>query len=85
MGVDVVYIDASHDTQSVLTDLRAARDVCPRAILIGDDWLWETVQAAVRQFSEEEGSIIEAVENGWSLGTPKFTCSRRALPESLPG
>jgi hypothetical protein len=65
--VDLVYIDAAHDTEAVLCDLKTARAVCTRAILTGDDWWWPTVRAAVERFSNEEGFIVNAVENGWSL------------------
>lgn len=62
MGVkpDLVYIDASHDTESVLADLRAWYPfVKGHGILCGDDWNHGPVEKAVRIFAEEEGLIIQ--------------------------
>lgn len=46
---DVVYVDWSHDADSVCSDLLAAREMFPRATLIGDDWSWESVREGVQR------------------------------------
>lgn len=66
-AVDMVYIDAAHDTESVLKDLEAywvfiKKDI---EILCGDDWGWETVRAAVHQFAQKYNLTIYADHNFW--------------------
>lgn len=65
---DLIYLDASHDTQSVYEDLIAwypyVRD---HGTICGDDWIWPSVQAAVNTFSSEQGLKIEASGNFWYL------------------
>jgi Methyltransferase domain len=57
---DVVYIDASHDTDSVYLDLKAwFPHVKSGGILCGDDWGYPTVEEAVRRFATERGLDIE--------------------------
>lgn len=51
---DFIYIDASHDTESVLNDLRAWYPfVKSCGIICGDDYLWPSVAKAVDQFAKE--------------------------------
>ena len=45
---DFIYIDASHDTESVLNDILAWYPHLEKGgVMAGDDWLAETVQAGV--------------------------------------
>jgi len=44
---NMIYVDWSHDAQSVCCDLLAARHLFPRAILLGDDWTLESVRQGV--------------------------------------
>jgi predicted O-methyltransferase YrrM len=70
MGVvpDLVYIDASHDTESVLADLNAWFPfVKGHGILCGDDWTWGSVRTAVEIFAQEHQLKIDASENFWCL------------------
>lgn len=66
---DLVYIDASHDTSSVLNDLNAWFPfVKGRGLLCGDDWtLSEGVRQAVEIFAREHHLTIQAYGNFWSL------------------
>ncbi len=68
-AVDMVYIDAAHDTQSVWNDLHAYWPLIKRktGILCGDDWSWETVRAAVVQFAQKYHLTIYAEYNFWFL------------------
>lgn len=57
---DIVYIDASHDTESVYRDLKAwFPHVKSGGILCGDDWGYPPIVAAVERFAKEEGLNIE--------------------------
>lgn len=48
-SLDMVFIDAAHDTPSVLADIDAWRPkLKPGGLLSGDDWSWPSVQEAVR-------------------------------------
>jgi hypothetical protein len=70
MGIvpDFIYIDASHDTESVLADLNAWFPfIKGHGILCGDDWTWESVRTAVEIFAEENQLTIEASDNFWRL------------------
>jgi len=52
---DLIYIDAAHDFESVIEDIRTARQLFPKALLVGDDWAAEGVQRAVETAAKEEG------------------------------
>ena len=66
--VDLIYIDASHDTPSVLDDLNVWFPfVRGHGTLCGDDWGYDPVKNAVEIFARENRLIIEASGNFWSL------------------
>jgi hypothetical protein len=44
---DLVYIDASHDADSVAADFSAVLNYWPSAIIVGDDWTWDSVREGV--------------------------------------
>jgi len=70
MGIipDFIYIDASHDTESVLADLEAWFPfVKGHGIICGDDWTWDGVSTAVKRFAQEHGLTIDASNNFWRL------------------
>jgi hypothetical protein len=71
--VDFVYIDAEHDTESVLQDMQSWYPYVSgkRGILCGDDWTWESVKIAVKRFAQihhvsicAEGNFWVIIENG---------------------
>lgn len=65
---DLIYIDASHDTESVYADLKAwFPHVKGHGILCGDDWSWASVAAAVVRFAQENDLKIEAEGNFYRL------------------
>ncbi len=65
---DLIYIDASHDTQAVLADLNAWFPfVKGHGILCGDDWSWASVRLAVETFANEQHLTISAANNFWCL------------------
>ncbi len=65
--VDLVYIDAEHDTYSVLHDLDSYWPYIKnnRGILCGDDWWHDPVKVAVRIFAEFYKLTIYASDNFW--------------------
>ncbi|MCX6991357.1 MAG: class I SAM-dependent methyltransferase [Chlamydiae bacterium] len=66
--VDIVYLDASHDTESVYNDMRAWYPfVEGHGILCGDDWGWESVRVAVNKFAREKKMRLHASGNFWYL------------------
>jgi hypothetical protein len=48
MEPDLIYVDAGHDYTHVYQDVETARQLFPRATLVGDHWAAEGVQQAVR-------------------------------------
>jgi len=64
---DLVYLDADHATESVLADIDAVVDHFPTAVLIGDDWRWDSVREAVERYCREHGRITSTVGNVWRL------------------
>jgi hypothetical protein len=66
---DLIYIDASHDYESVYADLQAWYPLVKgHGILCGDDWHHGPIQQAVFTFAKEKGLKVEAVTNQfWRL------------------
>ena len=65
ISVDLVYIDGSHDTDSVYKDLTAWYPfVKGHGILCGDDWHHPPIVKAVTQFAEENSLEIIVESNG---------------------
>jgi len=65
MDVDLVYIDASHGYEDVLSDITKSLKYFPSAIIMGDDWGWPTVQKAVKEVAEKENFKIIIDKNCW--------------------
>lgn len=64
---DLAYVDAAHDESSVRADICALLDTFPTCRVCGDDWLWETVRAAVEGVARERGLHVHIDENAWEL------------------
>lgn len=57
---DMIYVDASHDEDSVYQDLSDWFPlVCGHGIMCGDDWDWPGVNKAVSRFASENNLVIE--------------------------
>jgi predicted O-methyltransferase YrrM len=69
---DLVYIDASHDFESVTEDLVGAmKFVAESGVVCGDDWTWwgnrSPVRKAVEQFADSHTLEIEVCGDFWQL------------------
>jgi hypothetical protein len=65
---DLIYLDASHDMESVYQDLTVwYPHIKGHGILCGDDWGWPGVQEAVKKFAEENQLKIKAKDAFWQL------------------
>lgn len=62
---DLVYVDASHDYDSVTSDLEKTYSLFPNTIICGDDWLYEPVQKAVNDFAARNRFVIYYDNNFW--------------------
>lgn len=60
---DVVYIDASHKYEDVLLDITNCKKLFPNAIIVGDDWLWDGVQKAVK----DSGFKYKNLNKSWCM------------------
>lgn len=67
--IDFIYIDAAHDTQSVLEDMEAWYPYVSgkRGVICGDDWACQEVKIAVRMFAQKYHVTIYADANFWFL------------------
>jgi Methyltransferase domain len=65
---DLVFIDASHDEESVYKDLVAwYPHIKNNGIFCGDDWLMSGVKRAVISFAKENGFHVMGKGNFWRL------------------
>jgi predicted O-methyltransferase YrrM len=63
---DLIYLDGAHDTESVIQDIRHwYPHLDEDGIMCGDDWLWDTVRAAVVECAGDLGVQVRAVDNFW--------------------
>jgi hypothetical protein len=67
-SADVVFIDAEHSYAAVSAELALARQLFPKAQLVGDDFDWQPVQSAAEAFARANGLNVERVgARGWKL------------------
>jgi hypothetical protein len=68
LSPDLIYVDASHETDLVLHDIVMAVTLFPDAAIVGDDWsAWPSVRAAVELFAREHCYDIEVDRNAWAV------------------
>ena len=69
---DLIYVDAAHDYDGVMSDLTAVRSYFPMAKVVGDDWLWTSegehpVRNAVIEYCRKNNVIFHVCGNVWWL------------------
>lgn len=65
---DLIYLDASHDTESVYKDIMLwLPHVKEGGILCGDDWWWDSVKAAVNMAADELNLGVYSSGNFWKF------------------
>lgn len=63
---DIIYLDASHDYESVYKDISAWFPLVKgHGILCGDDWWWGTAHDAIVQYAKEHDLRQVAEGNFW--------------------
>lgn len=68
---DLIYIDASHDYNSVKKDLEAWYPLlAEEGIFCGDDWQGQGVSRAVKEFSKKIGKPVYPKGNFWTFEKP---------------
>jgi hypothetical protein len=67
---DLVYIDADHGFDSVLNDFTSALDLFPKALIVGDDWNWDSVRKAVETVAASRAIQYEVFGSGWRIVRP---------------
>lgn len=69
---DFIYVDASHDEESVYTDITLwYPKLAVEGILCGDDWDCTDVQKAVKRASKQYGQSITSHNNFWTFAPKK--------------
>ncbi|MCA1819490.1 MAG: class I SAM-dependent methyltransferase [Halobacteriales archaeon] len=64
---DLIYVDASHETNDVMRDLDTAWRLFPNAVVLGDDWGWPSVRRAVVPFAKKHGLRVNRDKNCYRL------------------
>jgi glycosyltransferase involved in cell wall biosynthesis len=65
---DLIYVDAEHSYHAVTAELELARWLFPAAAVVGDDYDWSGVRAAVNEFAERHSLALEfSGSRGWKL------------------
>ncbi len=63
---DLIYIDASHDEESVFNDIiNWYPKLNANAIICGDDWDWESVEKGVRRAAEILNRNVKGEKSFW--------------------
>lgn len=71
LEIDLIYIDASHDYESVYNDISAWYPyVQEKGIMTGDDWQHPPIQQAVSQFAQENNLNVFCDWQFWMLVKP---------------
>ena len=85
---DAIYIDAGHEENEVMIDLRLYFDLlAPGGWFFGDDYLeaWKGVVKAVNRFSADQGLLLRVQEGKWCVrkpGQPEITIAEHKAAEA---
>lgn len=77
LDIDLVYIDAAHDYESVYKDICAWYPyIAEKGIMTGDDWHHGPIQQAVERFAHENNLQIISDNNFWMFA-PTHTINEK--------
>jgi hypothetical protein len=62
---DVIYIDGEHSYEAVTAEVELALVLFPRAVLMGDDYSWPGIAAAVQDAARRHRLGVETVGSRW--------------------
>ena len=63
---DLIYLDGAHDTVNVFNDILAwYPHLSEYGIMCGDDWMWPTVEVAVREAAKILNKKVNSYYNFW--------------------
>lgn len=66
INADLIYIDASHETNEVFQDILAwNKHLNTNGVICGDDWLWESVRNGVVQAASILNKKVNYINNFW--------------------
>lgn len=87
LSADAIYIDAGHEYEDVLADLRGSwKLVRPGGVIFGDDYNpgWIGVIRAVHDFADEQGLVIDTSFGfKWLVGKPAGA-AQESLGDAAP-
>lgn len=79
MKADIIYIDAGHEYDSVLSDTKLFWELLePTGVMIFDDYAWSSVKKAVDEFFEDK-PVIKIINQEQAIVFPK-----ESQPNSQP-
>ena len=64
---DLIYVDADHGYEAARADVALALDLFPKAVVVGDDWDWDSVRQAVVDEARQRGRRVEVHGVAWRL------------------
>jgi hypothetical protein len=74
---DMIFVDAEHSYPAIMSELDLARELFPRARLVGDDYDWHSVREAVDSFARRNGMTVErSGARGWALVEPQISAGQ---------
>lgn len=56
---DLIYVDAEHSYEAVTADIEMSRDLFPNAVIVGDDYDWPGIAAAVVEAGQRHHMKVE--------------------------
>lgn len=64
----VVYLDSAHLQDETYVELELYWTLLqPGGILVGDDWLWQSVRCDVLRFSKSKAADVKVIHNTWYI------------------
>ena len=67
LPIELIYIDAHHHFDGVVHDIMKCAEIWPNAILVGDDWTWDSVKEAVHHCAKKLDKRIYHLDTVWTF------------------